>query len=101
MNKLKHLKNNKTVFFNFMNENFTIVQYSNLFFRDLQYAIMSYFETIENPVKYAEAELLAKQFITDLLESDDLTQIDYKSWRINFEVGIRKKEIASEGVGNE
>lgn len=101
MNHLQHLVSNQKVFFNFMNENFKIVQHSNLFLRDLQYAIMSYFEMKENQLKYAEAETVAKKYIDHLLENNDFTQIDYKSWKINFEVGIKKKEIESEGVGNE
>ncbi len=52
---------NKKVFFNYMNENYTIFQYSNLFFRDLQYAIMSYFEMKEKPIKYANAEIIIKE----------------------------------------
>ena len=101
MDHLAHLEENKRVFFDFMNENYTIFKYSNLFFRDLQYAIISYFEMKNNPVKYAEAEKLANDFISKLVESKDLDQIDYKSWRINFDFGIVKKEMESEGVENE
>ncbi|MCB0731716.1 MAG: hypothetical protein KDC88_11850 [Ignavibacteriae bacterium] len=101
MNHLEHLKSNKKVFFNFMNETYTIFQYSNLFLRDLQYAIMSYFEMKENPVKYSQAEILAMSFIKDMVNENELTQIDGKSWRINFEIGITKKIAEVEGVENE
>ena len=99
MNHLQHLIENKKVFFDYMNENYTIYQYSNLFFRDLQYAIMSYFEMKVNPLKYAEAEKIAKDFIENLVSCKELNQIDYKSWRINFEFGIVKTR--TEGVENE
>ncbi|MDX1701269.1 MAG: hypothetical protein R3250_11660 [Melioribacteraceae bacterium] len=101
MDRLEHLVENKKVFFDFMNENYTIFKYSNLFFRDLQYALISYFEMKEHPVKYAEAEKLAQEFIDELVSSKDLDQIDYKSWRINFDFGIVKKEIEREGVEDE
>jgi len=101
MNYLEHLINNKKIFFNFMNENYTIFQYSNLFFRDLQYAILSYFEMKEKPLSYAKAEELTISFINNLIENNELTQIDYKSWRVNFEVGINKKNVETEGVENE
>jgi hypothetical protein len=84
-----------------MNENFTIFQFSNLFLRDLQYAIISYFEIKGNPVKYAQAEELAKEFINDMVSSRELDQIDHKSWRINFDFGIKKMETETEGVENE
>ena len=101
MDHLEHLKIKKEVFFNFMNENYTLFKYSNIFFRDVQYAIMSYFKTIEHPVSYATAGKLANGFIENLVRSSHLTQIDYKSWRVNFDVGIKKKEVESEGVENE
>ena len=101
MRHLEHLTQNKKVFFNYMNENYKIFQYSNLFFRDLQYAIMSYFEMKEEPVKYAFAEKLTQQFLEHLIGNGELTKIDHKSWKINFEVGINKKVIATEGVTNE
>jgi TolB-like protein len=100
MNHLEHLINEKKVFFNYMNENFTIFQYSNLFFRDLQYAILSYFEMKEQPIKYAAAEKIAKDFIENLVKNNELTQIDHKSWKINFEVGTNQKQVEMEEVDN-
>lgn len=100
MNHLEHLINEKKVFFNYMNENFTIFQYSNLFFRDLQYAILSYFEMKEQPIKYAAAEIIAEDFIENLVKHNELTQIDHKSWKINFEVGTNKKQVEMEEVDN-
>lgn len=101
MNYLEHLVSNKKIFFNFMNENYTIFQYSNIFFRDLQYAILSYFDMKEKPLTYAKAEEVTNSFIKNMIENNELTQIDYKSWRVNFEVGINKKNIETGGVDNE
>ena len=101
MNHLEDLLNNRKVFFNFMHENYTIVQHSNLFYRDLQYAIMAYFKMKDKPVKYSLADKLAKDYIANLVKNNDLTEIDYKSWKINFEVGIKKKIEEVEGVENE
>ena len=101
MNHLEHLVSNKTIFFNYMNEHYKIVQHSNLFYRDLQYAIMSYFKMKDISVKYSAADKLAEDFIKSLIKDNELTEIDYKSWKINFEVGIKKKEAELEGVENE
>lgn len=101
MKHLEHLTENQKVFFNYMNENYKIFQYSNLFFRDLQYAIMSYFELKEKPIKYAYAEKVTQKFIEQMINNGELTKIDRKSWKINFEIGINKNAIATEGVINE
>lgn len=100
MKHSEHLIENKKVFFNYMNENYKIFQFSNLFFRDLQYAIMAYFNMKEEPVKYAKAESLSVDFIKHLISTGELSEIDYKSWKINFEVGITKKVVETEGVEN-
>ncbi|MCP5061033.1 MAG: hypothetical protein GY936_01025 [Ignavibacteriae bacterium] len=90
MDYLNHLENNKKVFFNYMNENYTIFQHSNIFFRDIQFALISYFEIKEKPIKYGAAGKLATEFINNLVLSNELSPIDHKSWKVNFEVGIKK-----------
>lgn len=100
MDYLEHLKSNNEIFFNFMNENFTIFKNSNLFLRDIQYAIMSYFDLKKSAVNYAEAEKIAIQYIDYLVNNGELTQIDHKSWRINFDFGLKKKIEVAEGVEN-
>ena len=98
MDYLSHLGNNKKVFFNYMKENYAIFQHSNIFFRDIQYALISYFEIKENPIKYGPAGKLATEFINNLVSTKELTPIDHKSWKVNFEVGI-KKVVAEEPQG--
>ncbi|MBK7107304.1 MAG: hypothetical protein IPH62_18680 [Ignavibacteriae bacterium] len=101
MNQLEHLKSNKNIFFNFMKEDYPLFRYSNLFLRDLQYAIKSYFDMKENPISYSQAEIIARNFIDELLKSNDILQIDKKSWKVNFDIGIKHKVSEPEGVSNE
>ncbi len=101
MNYLEHLLENKKTFFNYMNETYTIFQFSNIFLRDIQYAITSYFELKEFSLKYNESENLAKQFVEKLTETDELINIDEKSWKITFEIGTKKTLQEEEGVENE
>lgn len=101
MKHLEHLLENKRVFFNYMNETYTIFQYSNIFLRDVQYAIMHYFELKGFPVKYPKAETLAEEYLEKLTESNELIKIDEKSWKITFEVGIKKAVAEEEGAENE
>ncbi len=100
MNYLEHLISNKEVFFNFMKKKYPLFQQSNLFFRDMQYAIMSYFELKEKPLKYEEAELVAQNFIKKLVDNGELLKLDHKTWKVNFEVEEKQKaETVTEGVG--
>jgi len=98
MNYIDHLFNNKKVFFNYMKEDYPLFKHSNLFLRDLQYAIKSYFDLKEYPVNYLQAEKLAKEFISELTKSNELVQIDNKSWKINFDIDIKSEENELEGV---
>ena len=99
MNYLEHLISNKEVFFNFMKKKYPLFQQSNLFFRDMQYAIMSYFELKEKPLKYEEAEVSAQNFIKKLVDNGELLKLDHKTWKVNFEVEEEQKaETVTEGV---
>lgn len=101
MNHLQHLLDNKQVFFSFMQQQYPIMFNSNVFFRDVQYAISSYFELKESPVDYSKAEKLATDFINKLVEAGELSTIDNKTWKVNFEIGTKKETIEAEGVENE
>ncbi|MFZ1289859.1 MAG: hypothetical protein WAR79_07205 [Melioribacteraceae bacterium] len=101
MNPLEHLKSNKNVFFNFMKEDYPLFKHSNLFLRDLQYAIKSYFDMKENPINYSQAEKIARNFAEDLIKTNDVLQIDRKSWKLNFDIGVKQKVKEPEGVSNE
>ena len=98
MNYIEHLTSNKKMFFNYMKEDYPLYKYSNLFLRDLQYAIKSYFELKENPVNYLQAEKIAKEFINELTKSEELVQIDNKSWKINFDIDFNSEKKELEGV---
>lgn len=101
MNYLEHLINNKKIFFNFMKEDYPLFKYSNIFFRDLQYAISTYFKMKEKPVSYAEASLIATDFINYMVNKGELLQIDNKSWKVNFEILNEKASSTFEGVKHE
>lgn len=101
MNYLEHLLKNKRDFFNYMHEYYPLFKYSNVFLRDLQYAIISYFELKGYKIKTPEAEKLAFDFADKLCESNEFVRIDNKSWKIILDVGIKKESLTEEGVENE
>jgi hypothetical protein len=57
---------------------------SNVFFRDFQYAILSYAEAKGLRISYGMAEGLAAQFIVTLETSEILKPIKPGSWMLNY-----------------
>lgn len=84
MNYFDELKNNQEIFFNFMKEKYRIFYNSNIFARDLQYAIKQYFEKKEIKITYPEAEELMIEFSGYLISKGDLTKISNNVWKVNF-----------------
>lgn len=84
MNHFDELKQNQEIFFNYMKEKYPIFLNSNIFFRDIQYAIHSYFEKKDIKLKQRETENLASDFTKYLEAKGDLTRLNYNSYRVNF-----------------
>lgn len=93
MDHLDELKNNQEMFFNFMKEKYHIYYNSNIFSRDLQYAIKQYFERKDNKITYPEAEDLMNRFSSYLEEKGDIQKLNVNSWRVNF---FKPKEVIEE-----
>ena len=88
MDYLGELKTNKDIFMKFMSERYKIFTHSNLFLRDIQFAIKFYFERKNIFLKYPEAEKLAFQFTNFLVEQKDLSIIDDRTWKVIFTVDL-------------
>jgi hypothetical protein len=84
MDHLKELKNNKEIFFNFMKEKYPVINNSNIFLRDLLYAVKNYFEKKEKLLSYSQSEKLALEFAQFLEESNELKKVGNNSWKVNF-----------------
>lgn len=84
MDLLKDLTSNRTMFFNFMKEKYRLYYNSNIFLRDLQYAIKSYYEKKGKKLKYPQAEKLALEFAHELVKEDQLKNISNNTWKVNF-----------------
>jgi hypothetical protein len=84
MDYLKELTANKTIFFSFMKEKYRVFNNSNIFFRDIQYAIKSYFEKKNKRISYSEAEKVTKDFITQMENDKQLIKMSNNAWKVNF-----------------
>ncbi|PKL83832.1 MAG: hypothetical protein CVV24_02885 [Ignavibacteriae bacterium HGW-Ignavibacteriae-3] len=84
MENLKELISNQTIFFSFMKEKYYVFYNSNIFFRDIQYAIKSYLEKKNKKVKYSEAEKIAEGFIAHMEKDNQLIKMSENAWKVNF-----------------
>ncbi len=99
MNYLEELKGNKEIFLNFMKEKYPVHQNSNIFFRDVLYAIRSYFEKKDIKISYSKSEELANLYSEYLESQNDLIRTGKNSWKVLFTVEIpskKSKEIISQ-----
>jgi len=98
MDLLNDLTSNKTIFFNYMKEKYRLYLNSNIFFRDIQYAIKSYFEKKDVRIKYSQAEKLAHDFINKLEGTGELTKMSNNAWKVNFSLGNNVVQIDEQKI---
>ena len=98
MNYVQDLVSNKVMFFTFMKEKYKVFENSNIFFRDIQYAIKSYFEKKEHKISYQQAEIIASEFIKSLENEGHLKKMSSNAWKVNFSLGSNVTEITVDNV---
>ena len=98
MNYLQDLLSNRAMFFNFMKGSYKVFENSNIFFRDILYAIKAYFEKKEYKMRYSEAEKVAYEFIKTLENEGQLKKISENAWKVNFSLGSNVMEMVKENV---
>ena len=84
MDLLQDLISNKKLFFSFMKEKYPVFKESNIFFRDLQYAIGNYYMKKGKTIDYPKAEKIALEFIENLVNRGELIKISNNAWKVNF-----------------
>ena len=102
MNHLDELLNNKEIFFRYIAERFPVFTGANIFLRDIQYGIKFFFEKKNIKLKYPEAEKLAFEFVSKLVDSNDLTKFDKQTWKVNlvFQEVFETEEIEEEQISD-
>ncbi|MBU1680708.1 MAG: hypothetical protein KKD86_17940 [Bacteroidetes bacterium] len=91
----KILTKDEKIFFNFMKGKYPVIQNSNIFARDIQYAIQTFFDRKDITVNYSDSETLMKMF-TDYLEKENkLTKLDKKAWKVNFSLESNVESVGS------
>lgn len=78
------LINEKEIFFNFMKEKYPIFFNSNIFYRDIQYAIKSFFEKRNSKINFSSLEIISKELVKHLESSGELVPLNNITWKVNF-----------------
>lgn len=91
--RLNYLANNYQEFFSFMQKKYPVYKDSNIFLRDVQYAIYLFFLNKGFQLKYSESENLAYSFLGKLLSDSKLKKISPTTWKLNFFVTADVIEI--------
>lgn len=93
MNYVQELSGNVSMFFHFMKEKYPVFNNSNVFFRDLQYAIHSYFEKKGEKLSYSLSEKTALEFVKILENGGQLISNGKNSWKVNFSLDSNVTDI--------
>jgi len=86
MKHLNEILQNKTAFFKFMSKKFPVKYKSNIFLRDVQFAIKDYFDLKKVKLSYTETENMAKELMKNLVEAGEAEQLTEKSWEFLLKI---------------
>lgn len=91
MKKADQLTDNHIEFLKFLKTQFPLYHKSNIFFRDIQYGIMEYFEKEKkNKISYSDAEIIARKFAEFMEKKEIFGKIDHQTWVLNYQEFTKK-----------
>lgn len=82
--KIKLLTENRKEVLLFLKGRYLLFHLSNVFFRDLHYGVMAYFEMKRIKCTYIDAELITRNWIESLEQANIFKRIDGGSWMLNY-----------------
>ena len=96
MNYIEELKSNEKTFLTFLSEKYPFFYNSNLFLRDLQYAIHNYFKLKGDELGFSETEILAFKFAEYMVKKSKLVPVNDSTWRVMIDIAPKKTEKLEE-----
>ena len=92
MNHLAYVLANDKEVLRYLKIRFPVFHLSNVFFRDIHYGIMEYLRERKMPVRYPDAEKIARTFIEKLEHEKILRQMDHQTWMVQY-VDFRTPQV--------
>ncbi|CUT00141.1 hypothetical protein JGI23_00794 [Candidatus Chrysopegis kryptomonas] len=99
MKEVKILQDNWEEFLNFMKQRYPLYHLSNVFVRDIEYAIIDYFLNKGRKISFSEAEYLAQKFSEFMVEKGIFKTVknEYnRVWTLNYPA-FKKQSVQKEG----
>jgi hypothetical protein len=81
---LEFLMNNTGIFQNYFKEKFPVFYNSNIFLRDLQYSIITFYKSKKIHLGMTESEELALKYAGFLESQQVITKLDHNTWKYNI-----------------
>ena len=85
------LKNDETIFLNFLKAKFPVFHNSNFFYRDFQFGIRKFFEKKGIRLSYSEAEELANKLSHHFQNQGFFIPVNTGTWRLNYPEFVTKE----------
>ena len=91
MKKSTTIINNQVEFLHFLKAKFPLYHLSNLFFRDLHYGIMSFFNQRGMKIGYSEGELVAREVAQHFERQNVFKKVNQQGWVLHYPEFTAKK----------
>jgi hypothetical protein len=82
--ELEFLMNNEKLFFSYLKERYPVFNNSNIFLRDIQYGVKSFFEKRDTKLSYAQVEILSNAIIKRFEDNNILQKLTKNTWKVNL-----------------
>ena len=82
--ELEFLMHNDMLFFNYLKERYPIFNNSNIFLRDIQYGIKSFFEKRDIKLSYSQVDILSTSIIQLFEDKNIFQQLTKNTWKVNL-----------------
>ncbi len=81
---LERLIAEKIIFLNYFKSLFPLFHNSNVFFRDIQFTIVRFFDLKGKKLSYSESEFLTEGLVNNLVNEQILKPVHKATWKLNY-----------------
>lgn len=91
MNKSQYILGNQVEFLHFMRSRAPLYHFSNVFFRDLHFAVIEFLKEKNVRVRQTEGEQIAREIALQLEKRNILKKLNQNTWMLNYpEFSLKK-----------
>ena len=91
--KSQYIIGNQVEFLNFMKSRAQLIHLSNVFFRDLHFAVMEFLKKKNVKVGQTEAEMVAREIASHFEKKNIFKKLNTQTWMLNYTDYAIKKAI--------